>query len=232
MFLGLDMSYYLFLIPGMVLAGIAALLTKTTFARYSRVPASSGITGAQAAQMILDSKGVTGVRIEPVRGFLSDHYDPMSRTLRLSPEVYGSHSLSAIGVACHEAGHALQHAAGYAPLMVRSALVPLANFGSQMAIWFIIIGGALGAVGLMKVGVLVFTAAVAFALVTLPVEWDASARAKRLMVTAGIVGTSEQAAAGKVLNAAFLTYVAGAITAVLQLVWFMMRAGLLGGRRD
>ncbi len=226
-----DTYYLLFLIPGMILAGIAALITKSTFAKYSRVPASSGITGAQAAQMLLDSEGIQDVRIEPVRGFLSDHYDPMSRTLRLSPDVYGSHSLAAIGVACHEAGHALQHARGYAPLMIRSALVPLASFGSNMAIWFLIGGSILGMVGLMKIGVWVFMAAVAFAIVTLPVEWDASARAKRLMVSAGIVRTHEQADAGKVLNAAFLTYVAAAVTAILQMLYFMMRAGMLGGRR-
>lgn len=229
---GLDMTYYLFLIPGLVLGGLAAMMTKSTFAKYSRVGASSGLTGAEAAHQMLQSQGITDVRIEQVNGFLSDHYDPMSRTLRLSPAVYGSQSLSAIGVACHEAGHALQHAAKYAPLMVRTALVPLASFGSNMAIWFVILGGALGLVGLMKLGVIVFTAAVAFSLVTLPVEWDASARAKRLMVAARIVGPSEQVYAGRVLNAAFMTYVAGAVTAVMTLLYFMMRAGLLGGRRN
>ncbi|MCE9612785.1 MAG: zinc metallopeptidase [Lentisphaerae bacterium] len=228
---GIDPMYYFFMVPGLILAGIAALMTKSTFARYARVGASSGLTGAEAAHRMLQSQGVTDVRIEPVRGFLSDHYDPMSRTLRLSPDVYGSQSLSAIGVACHEAGHALQHAASYAPLMVRTALVPLASFGSNMAVWFIMLGAMLTLPGLMKLGVIVFTAAVAFSLVTLPVEWDASARAKRLMVTAGIVGPSEQVYAGRVLNAAFLTYIAGALTAVMQLLYFMMRAGMLGGRR-
>ncbi len=228
----MDSTWFLYMIPGLVLGGIAALVTKTTFMRYSRVAASSGLTGAQAAAQMLASQGITDVRIEPVRGFLSDHYDPMHRTLRLSPDVYGGSSLSAIGVACHEAGHALQHAASYAPLMLRTALVPAANIGSNLAVWLIMIGGALGMVGMMKIGVIVFSAAVAFALITLPVEWDASARAKRLMVTAGIVSSVESASAGRVLNAAFMTYVAAAVTAVLQLIYFMMRAGLLGGRRN
>jgi hypothetical protein len=227
-----DGVYYLFLIPGMILAGLAALLTKSTFSRYSRVGASSGLTGAQAAQQMLHSQGIDDVKIEPVQGFLSDHYDPMHRTLRLSPEVYGSRSLSAIGVACHEAGHAMQHAASYAPLALRTALVPLANIGSSMAPLFLCIGLVLNMAALVKLAVIVFTAAVAFALITLPVEWDASARAKRVMVSAQIVSPSEQALAGRVLNAAFMTYVAGAITAILQLLYFLMRAGLLGGRRN
>lgn len=231
-FMPIDVHYYLFLIPGLILAGLAAMYTKSTFARYSRVGASSGLTGAEAAEKMLRSQGIVDVKIEPVRGFLSDHYDPMSRTLRLSESVYGSQSLAAIGVACHEAGHALQHAASYAPLMLRTALVPLANIGSNLAFVLLGVGLLLNAAGLMKLAVIVFTAAVAFAIITLPVEWDASARAKRLMVAARIVGPSEQVIAGRVLNAAFLTYVAGAITAVLQLLYFMMRAGLIGGRRS
>ena len=232
MFAWLDPIYLVFLIPGIVLGGIAAFITKSTFAKYSRVAASSGMTGAQAAHRMLLSQGIANVAIEPVRGFLSDHYDPRTRTLRLSPDVYGSRSLSAIGVACHEAGHALQHAAGYAPLAMRTALVPLANFGSSAAFALAGIGLFIQAAGLMKLAVIVFSAAVAFAIVTLPVEWDASARAKKLMVRAGIVGGGEQVYAGRVLNAAFLTYVAGAITALLQLLYFMMRAGLLNGRDD
>lgn len=228
-FHGLGSGYYLIMIVGFVLGGIAALMTKSTFRRYSQVAASSGLTGAEAAQRMLLSQGITDVRIEPVRGFLSDHYDPMHRTLRLSPDVYGSRSLSAIGVACHEAGHALQHAASYAPLMLRTALVPAANIGNNLAIWFIILGGLMQAAGLIKLGVIVFSAAVLFSIVTLPVEWDASARAKQLMVTAGIVGRSEQVYAGRVLNAAFLTYVAAAVTAVLTLLYYL---SLLSGRRD
>jgi uncharacterized protein len=225
-------DYWLFAIPGLILAGLASLFTKSTFARYSRVAASSGLTGAQAAAQMLAARGVHDVRIEPVRGFLSDHYDPMHRTLRLSPDVYGSRSLSAIGVACHEAGHALQHASGYAPLAVRSALVPLANFGSNAAYFFIMLGFLFQAQVLLQLGVIVFLAAVAFALVTLPVEWNASSRAKVMMVQSGIVSQREAAAAGRVLNAAFMTYVAAAVSALLTLLYYLLRSGLLGGRRD
>jgi Zn-dependent membrane protease YugP len=232
MFMFMPIEYYFFLVPGLILAGVAALMTKSTFAKYSRVGASTGLTGAQAAQRMLLSQGIADVKIEPVRGFLSDHYDPMSRTLRLSPAVYQSQSLSAIGVACHEAGHALQHAASYAPLMLRTALVPLANIGSNLAFILLGIGIWFGATGMIKLAVIVFTAAVAFALITLPVEWDASARAKRLMVSSGVVGAGEAVYAGRVLNAAFMTYVAAAVTAILQLLYFMLRAGLLGGRDD
>jgi len=227
--------YLAFLIPGMILGGIAAMLTKSTFAKYSKVGVSTRLTGAEAAQRLLNHEGIRDVSIEAVKGFLSDHYDPSSKTLRLSPEVYGAQSLSAIGVACHEAGHAIQHARSYAPLALRTALVPIASIGSNLA-WILIMGGIFlqsmsGFSGVAEIGVILFMGAVAFTLVTLPVEWDASARAKRLMVAAGVVGSGEATQAGKVLNAAFLTYVAAAVTAVLQLLYFMLRTGMLGGRR-
>jgi Zn-dependent membrane protease YugP len=228
----MPLSYWLFAIPGLILAGLATIFTKTTFAKYARFSASSGLTGAEAAQRMLADQGIHDVRIEPVRGFLSDHYDPMSRTLRLSPGVYGSRSLSAIGVACHEAGHALQHAAGYAPLSIRSALVPLANVGSNAAYFFLILGMLFSAPGLIKIGALVFLGAVVFAFVTLPVEWNASARAKQLMVASGIVGYQESKSAGRVLDAAFMTYVAAAVSALLTLIYYLMRAGVLGGNDD
>ncbi|MFU8780871.1 MAG: zinc metallopeptidase [Kiritimatiellia bacterium] len=228
----MPMSYWLFAIPGLILAGLATMLTKSTFARYSRVAASSGLTGAQAAAQMLAARGIYDVRIEPVRGFLSDHYDPMHRTLRLSPDVYGSRSLSAIGVACHEAGHALQHAAGYAPLSLRSALVPLASFGSNAAYIFLMLGLFFQAQALVQLGAIVFLGAVAFALITLPVEWNASARAKVMMVQSGIVSQREAADAGRVLNAAFMTYVAAAVSALLTLLYYLLRSGLLGGRRN
>ncbi len=230
MFVGMDPLYWLLALPGLILAGIATLMTKSTFSRYARTRAASGMTGAEAAARLLEAGGIRDVRIEPVRGFLSDHYDPRSRTLRLSPEVYGSPSLSAIGVACHEAGHALQHASRYAPLMARSALVPLAQFGNSAAYVFFLLGILFHAPGLAQLGAIVFVGAVAFSLVTLPVEWDASARAKRLMVSSGIVAPGEAAAAARVLNAAFLTYVAAAITALLTLLYYLLRSGLLGGR--
>lgn len=224
--------YLLFMAPGIILALIATVLTRTTFDKYSRIGASSGLTGAEAAQRLLESQGVTDVTIEQVGGFLSDHYDPRTKTLRLSPAVYGAQSLSAIGVACHEAGHALQHAQGYAWLGMRSALVPATQFGSYGSYIFLMLGMFLHQPGLLMVGVLLFTVVVAFSIVTLPVEWDASARAKHLMVWSRIVSPQEQAGAAKVLNAAFLTYVASAVSALLTLLHYLSMAGLIGGRRS
>jgi hypothetical protein len=227
-----DPLYLMLAVPGLILGLLASFITKTTFAKYARVGASSGLTGAQAADRMLRSQGVNNVDIEMVKGFLSDHFDPRSNTLRLSPDVYRSQSLSAIGVACHEAGHALQKATGYGPLSLRSALVPVTQFGSSFAYIFFIAGLFLRWAMLMKVGVFLFAAAVVFAIVTLPVEWNATARAKRCMVSAGIVSPQEQVQAGQVLNAAFLTYIAAAVTALLQLLYFAIRAGLLGGHDD
>lgn len=228
----MPIGYWVFAIPGLILAGLASLLTKTTFARYAKVAASSRLTGAQAASQMLASQGIHDVSIEPVRGFLSDHYDPMHRTLRLSPDVYNSQSLSAIGVACHEAGHALQHAAGYAPLSIRTALVPIANFGSNAAYIFLLLGMFFQSIQMVQLGAIVFLGAVAFSLITLPVEWNASARAKVLMVNSGIVSREEASHAGRVLNAAFMTYVAAAISALLTLLYYLLRSGLLGGSRE
>lgn len=228
------MMMYLLMVmlPGLVLGGAATFLTKTTFMKYSRVGASSRTTGAQAARRLLDSQGLQHVGIEAVDGFLSDHYDPRKRVLRLSPDVYQGQSLSAIGVACHEAGHAIQHAEKYVPLQMRSALVPATQFGSQASYLFIMGGMLLNFPSLLLVGCGLFAIAVIFSLVTLPVEWDASARAKRMMVSSGIVQQgAEEEGAGKVLNAAFLTYVASAVTALLTLLYYLYRAGLIGGRR-
>jgi len=227
-----DPLYFKLMIPAMILAGIATLITKTTFAKYSEVAASSGMTGAQAAKRLLEGEGISDVKIEETGGFLSDHYDPTSKTLRLSPTVFQSNSLSAIGVACHEAGHAIQHAAHFGPLHLRSALVPATQIGSTGSYIFFILGLIFHQPGLVLIGVGLFSLVVVFSLVTLPVEWDASARAKRLMVSAGIVSPQEQISAGKVLNAAFMTYVASAISALLTLLYYLLRSGLLGGRRD
>jgi Zn-dependent membrane protease YugP len=229
----MDSAYLLLvLLPSMVLAGLASLYTRATFSRCSRRRSGSGLTGAEAAHRLLASQGVGGVGIEEVGGFLSDHYDPRTRTLRLSPGVFRSDSLAAIGVACHEAGHALQHAAGYGPLQLRSALVPVTQLGSYAPYLLTALGVALQSWKLVQLGALLFGVVVLFSLVTLPVEWNASARAKRLMTAAGIVAPAEAALAGQVLNAAFLTYVAGAFTALLQFLYFLLRAGLLGGRRQ
>lgn len=227
-----DLTYLLFVGPGMVLALIATLKVKSTFAHYSQTMAASGMTGAEAARQMLSRNGVTNVKIERANGFLSDHYDPTSRTLRLSENVYDSPSLAAIGVACHEAGHALQHASAYVWLGLRSALVPATQFGSIGSYIFFFIGMFMHNPKMILLGVVLFSITVVFAIITLPVEWDASARAKTLMVSSGIVSYREQEDAARVLNAAFLTYVASAITALLTLLYYLYRLGLLGGRRD
>jgi Zn-dependent membrane protease YugP len=227
-----DPMYLLFALPGLVLALAASFFTKSTFHKYSQVMASSGISGAQAAKRMLNFAGVNDVRIEETSGFLSDHYDPSDKTLRLSPDVFRSDSLSAIGVACHEAGHAIQHANSYAPLMLRSTMVPLTNVSSSLS-YFIIFGGFIfQSQGLILIGAILFSVAVLFSIVTLPVEWDASSRAKRLMVSAGIVNSNEAGDAGAVLNAAFMTYVAAAVSALLTLLYYLLRSGIFGGSDD
>ena len=219
-----DPMYLIFAIPGLIIAGLASMYTHSMFAEYSRKRASSGFTGAEAAQRMLASAGLRDVRIERVDGFLSDHYDPIAKTLRLSPGVYDSDSLSAIGVACHEAGHALQHAAGYFPMHIRSQLVPMANIGSYLSYGAILLGFLMQSGHLVMIGAILFSAVVLFSIVTLPVEWDASARAKRMMVSSGIVSEQERDSAGKVLNAAFLTYVAAVVSSLLTLLYYLLRA--------
>lgn len=227
-----DPVYILFALPALLLSLYATVLTKSRFARYSQVQPSSGMTGAEAARRLLDQQGLSDVAVEETGGFLSDHYDPAGRVLRLSPEVYGASSLSAVGVACHEAGHALQHADRYAWLGFRNALVPVTQVGSYLSYIILMLGFMLQHPSLIYLGVGLFFLGVVFSIVTLPVEWDASARARRLMTTAGIVSFEEQEDAGKVLTAAFLTYVAAAVSALLTFLYYLWRAGLLGGRRN
>ena len=219
-----DPLYLLFALPGLILAGLASAYTHSTFSKYSQVRARSGMTGAEAARRMLDSAGLRDVRIERVDGFLSDHYDPTVRTLRLSPGVFDEATLSAIGVACHEAGHALQHAEGSISMHIRSQLVPLANIGSFLSYIVIVAGFLFQASNLVYFGAFLFAATVLFAIVTLPVEWGASAKAKNYIVRAGIVTQSESAMAGSVLNAAFLTYVASAVNSLLILIYYLLRA--------
>jgi len=187
------------------------------------------MTGAQAAALMLQRNGIDGVKIEHTSGWLSDHYDPRHKVLRLSNDVYSSHSLSAIGVACHEAGHAMQDAQGYAMLSLRSALVPAANFGSIFSYIVMIAGFFLQLMGLILVGVCLFSMVVVFSLVTLPVEWDASRRARIAMDEAGMLSPEESRHASKVLNAAFLTYLAAAVTSLLTLLYYLFSLGILGG---
>ena len=230
----MDPLYLLFSVPALLLSMLASFFVKSTFNKYSKVTSSSGLTGAQAADIMLKASGVTNVKIEHVNGFLSDHYDPSVNTLRLSDAVYGSNSLSALGVACHEAGHALQKANNYAPMGLRTLLVLPANLGSKFSYVLILGGAAMQQPFLIKAGIILFTAAVAFSVVTLPVEWDASARAKKALVTAGILQPTEREHAGSVLNAAFMTYVAGAVSSLATLLYYLLRAGVIGGgrRRD
>lgn len=224
-----DPYYLLWVLPALVVAGLASLYTQTTFSKYSRVRSRFGYTGAEAARTLLDANELHDVKVQQVSGFLSDHYDPISRTLRLSPGVYGSTSLAAIGVACHEAGHAIQHAKHYVPLALRSALVPAAQIGSYLSYIVFALGLMASSLALVKVGIALFSATVLFAVVTLPVEWNASSRAKALMVQNAVVSSDEAPYAAKVLNAAFLTYVAALFSALMTLLYFLARAGLLGG---
>ena len=232
---GIDPLYYIFALPALLFSMLASFLVKSTFSKFSRVSPSTGMSGAEAAARLLSHAGINDVSIEHIQGSLTDHYDPTAKVLRLSDSVYGSSSLSAVGVACHEAGHAIQHATAYAPLKMRTSLVPVVNFGSRFSIYFILVGALLaqsGSLGmtLVQIGIVLFAFSVLFALVTLPVEWDASARAKKLMVAAGIVSRGEASSAGKVLNAAFCTYLAAAASSIATLLYYLVRLGLIGGR--
>ena len=225
----LDPIYFLFIGPALLLSLWASWRTRSAFNRYSKVGTARGLTGAQAAQVLLDRAGIRDVQIEPHRGMLSDHYNPVTKKLALSEPVYGSTSIAAVGVACHEAGHAIQHAQKYAPLWLRSMLVPTANIGSTLGYLGMAIGLVIQSQGLFFLGVVLFSAVVLFQLVTLPVEFDASARAKRLAFEHGLVLEQERAGMAKVLNAAALTYVAAAVSTLMTLLYFLFRAGLLGG---
>lgn len=228
----MDPTYFLVLI-GAVLCIFAQMRVSSTYKKYSRVRSRSGLTGAQAAQKILQMSGIYDVRIEHVRGELTDHYDPANKVLRLSDSVYGSPSLAAIGVAAHECGHAVQHDKGYAPLKIRTALVPAANIGSRAGIPLIFLGVLLGMNQmLIQVGIWVFALAVLFQLVTLPVEFNASGRALAMLGDYGMLERDETNECRKVLSAAALTYVAAAASAILQLLRLVLLFGNNNRRRD
>ena len=225
-----DPTYMLIVISALI-SLFAQFLVNSRFSKYSRVRSRSGMTGAQAAERILQSQGIYDVAIQRVSGKLTDHYDPRNKTLNLSDAVYASTSVAAVGVAAHECGHAIQHARGYAPLSFRSALVPVANLGSQLSWLFIILGIFFGGSHtLIMIGILMFSAAVLFQLVTLPVEFNASGRALKLLSETGILQRDEVSDTRKVLSAAALTYVAAAATAVLQLLRLLRLFG--GNDRD
>ncbi|NTU58850.1 MAG: zinc metallopeptidase [Chlorobiaceae bacterium] len=228
----LDPAYLLFAGPPLLLGLWAQFKVKSAFKKYSQVPTQSGITGAEAATRLLNRGGLSNVGVEMTSGMLSDHYDPRSKTLRLSEEVYSIPSIASVGVAAHEAGHALQDKTGYSPLSIRSAMVPVVSIGSSLGPIIFMIGlfmsGTLGS-SLAWVGLLLFAGTALFALVTLPVEFDASRRAKELLVSQGIVSQAEMQGVNAVLDAAALTYVAAAAQAIMQLLYYVT---LMNRRND
>jgi uncharacterized protein len=213
---------YLIVLPAVLLALYAQMRVRSTYAKYSQVPIANGMTGAQAAAEILRRNGLGGVQIERIGGVLSDNYDPRTRVLRLSADVYGSASVAAVGVAAHESGHAIQHARDYAPLALRSAIVPVSQFGSWLAWPIFLLGFFFHSGPFMQLGILIFSAAVAFTLVTLPVEFDASRRAMQALTAEGLVTRDELKGVRAVLGAAALTYVAAAASAVLSLLRLLL----------
>lgn len=226
---GFDWTYLLVL-AGLALSLLASANVKNTFHRYSSVRSRSGLTGAMAAQRVLQYAGITDVRIERVSGNLTDHYDPRAKVLRLSESTYSSNSVAAVCVAAHECGHAIQHQQHYAPLVLRSTLVPAANFGAQLA-WPVFFLGLIFSISfLLTAGIVLFSLAVLFQLVTLPVEFNASSRAMKTLESSQILREDELAAGKKVLGAAALTYVAGLAGTILQLLRLIILAG--GRRRD
>src|SRR5690606_17922179 len=216
---------------GMALSIWASVRVKSTFKKFSKVRTARGLTGAEAAAVLLRGAGITDVRIVRSSGMLSDHYNPVTKTLALSEPVHDSDSVAAVGVATHEAGHAIQHARHYAPLWVRSALVPTANIGSSIGYFAMVIGLFMASTNMVLVGAVLFSTVLLFQVVTLPVEFNASNRAKALVVEHGIVTTQERRGVDAVLNAAALTYVAAAVSTLLTLLYFLWRSGLIGGRR-
>jgi len=217
---------FIVLIPAVLLALYAQFRVKSAYAQYSQVPVSSGLTGAQAAEEILRRNGLSNVTVDRTEGVLSDHYDPRTRALSLSADVYSGASVAAVGVAAHETGHAIQHARGYAPLALRSAMVPTVQFGSWLAWPIFILGFLFHSGGMVQLGILIFSALVAFTVVTLPVEFDASARAMRALQEERLVTPDELRGVRSVLTAAALTYVAAAAMSVMQLLRMLMLANM------
>jgi Zn-dependent membrane protease YugP len=229
---GSDPLYLLLVMPALALAGWAQARITSAYREGSKYRASSGVSGAEAAATIMRSGGVENVAIEPIPGQLTDHYDPSKKVLRLSTSNYQDHSLAALGVAAHEAGHAIQDASHYPLLVVRNLIVPLASLGSNASFLFLIAGMFLQSMMLVWVAIGLFSLSVLFQVVNLPVEFDASRRARKQLQADGLITEEEDAVVGKVLNAAAMTYVAGTLTGVLQLVYFVMRSGALRGGRD
>jgi Zn-dependent membrane protease YugP len=230
MFMHFDPSYLLFALPALALSLWASWRTKSAFNKYSKVRTARGLTGAQAAQEMLRYAGITDVSVVPTSGFLSDHYNPLNKTLALSEATYASSSVAAVGVACHEAGHALQHAQGYKALGLRSALVPTAKLGSSGG-YLVVMGGFLfHSANLIYLGAALISMVLLFQVVTLPVEFDATARAKRLAVETGIIFPQEREGMDRVLNAAAMTYVAAVVSTLMTLLYYVLRASSMSRR--
>ncbi|QQO10245.1 zinc metallopeptidase [Breznakiella homolactica] len=224
----IDPLYIILVVPTLILSLVAQVLVKSTFSKYSHVQSSKHITGRDAAALLMQVNKIGDVKIEGVRGSLTDHYDPSAKVLRLSEPVYDQTSIAAIGVAAHETGHAIQHAVSYGPLKLRSALVPVANIGSSFGPWLAILGLILSFPVLFDLGIILFSAAVLFYVVTLPVEFNASSRAIQILRSNNVLTEEELGGVKKVLTAAALTYVASALTAIANLVRFIL---LRGSRR-
>lgn len=219
---GFDFSYLIFMLPAIILTMWAQYNVQRTFNHYSARMSVRGLTGAQTARMILDRNGLYHVQVVQIEGNLNDHYDPGANVIRLSAPVYSSASVASIGVAAHEAGHAVQHAVGYAPIKIRSAIIPVSKFGSSLSLPLIFLGFFLQWTSLILAGIILFSLAVLFQVVTLPVEFDASARALRILNESGMLYGEELSGARKVLRAAALTYVAALLISLLNLLRFLM----------
>lgn len=229
----IDPNYLIFMLPAFILMMITSAYVKSAYSKWSKVQSSSRLTGAQAAQRLTSARGLYNVSIEAVRGNLTDHYDPRKKVLRLSEGVYQSSSVAAVAIAAHELGHAVQDQEGYYPLRLRAALVPAVNIGSYLGWILIIIGLLLNITDLAWLGVIIFSGGALFALATIPVELNASSRAKQLLLNAGVIySQEEQNGVNKVLNAAALTYVAGLVTAVMQLLYYAFMVFGMGRRDD
>lgn len=230
-------TYIIFMVPGLLFMLWAQSRVKGAYAKYSKVRNMAGVTGAEAARRVLDSQGLNDVPIEAIQGELTDHYDPRKRVLRLSQGVYGVPSIAAIGIAAHEAGHAIQHAKSYAPLKVRTAIVPVVNLGSNLGFLVLFAGLILNQIGLAWAGVALFGLSTVFALMTLPVEFDASRRAKAALVQVGLVdsgvsGGEESRGVSATLDAAAWTYVAGFAASMLTLLYYVMQVMGMSSRRN
>ena len=225
----MDQYYFILILPAMIIAMIAQSRVQSSFQRYSRVASRRGITGAQAARRILDAYGLNHVQIQHIAGNLSDHYDPTTNVVRLSDSVYGSTSIASIGVAAHEVGHAIQHAHGYFPIKVRTAIIPITNLGSNLSMPLLFAGILFSAPSLVNLGIILFSTMTVFQLVTLPVEFNASSRALAILEQDYILEAEEIDGAKKVLSAAAMTYVAALITSAAQLLRLIL---LFGGRRN